>query len=158
MARMIAARTGTPIPTLTPMMTLVSTPWTSPSGCSIETPPSPAVAVVDDVGGGGIYDVGDPVVASMDFIFVPNGTGVAIPVPVVSGKVASEPEGMTVTCVNVLLTLVVVCMDPGQLTKPVVSQPVPVKVTTLVSVVVSRSSSALAVIAAVDAVVVVVRP
>lgn len=58
-----------------------------------------------------------------------------------------------------LVTLVVVCIVAGQLTKPVVSQPVPVKVTSLVNVVVSRSSSALAVIAAVEAVVVaVVRP
>lgn len=94
---MIAARTGTPTPTLTPIMTLVSTPWTSPSGCSGVGPLLPEIDVTEEVGGGGVYDVGDPVVASIAFIFVPNGTGVATPVPAVSGKVASEPAGMTVT-------------------------------------------------------------
>lgn len=92
--------------------------------------------------------------ASTDFMFVPKGTGVATPVPVVSGNVASTPDSTVVICVNVLVTLVVVCKDAGQLTKPVVSQPVPVKVTFLVSVDVSRSPSALAVIAAVEALVV----
>lgn len=115
---------GTPRPTQTPIMILLSTPPTSPRGCSADTVESPE----DAVGGGGVYDVGDPDVASMDFLFVPKATGVATPVPVDAGKVASTPEATDVMWVRVLVTLVVVCKDAGQFTKPVVKQPIPVKV------------------------------
>lgn len=144
-AAMAATMTGTPTPTLTPMIILLSTPPTSPSGCAPDSPGSPGSSGLSvSVSLGGIYEAGLPVVASTDLMFVPKGTGLATTLSVEVGNTAVEPDGTAVISVLVLITFVVLWSEAGQLVRPGDWQTTPVYVTLSNRVVVSSSSSSLA--------------
>jgi len=127
--------TGTPMPTLTPMMTLLLTP-----------PVSPLITLLLPEDGVGTYDTGLPLVALIFWIFVPKAIVLRTVFCVVAGNVASEPEGTAVTKVLVTVFFEVDCSETGQFTSPVDRHTVAVCVTSVLVVVV-RSSLAIIVAA-----------
>jgi hypothetical protein len=128
--------TGTPTPTLTPMMTLLLTP-----------PVSPMIMVLLPEDGVGTYDTGLPLVALIPWIFVPKAILLTTVFCIVAGNVASEPEGTAVTKVLVTVFLEVDCSETGQFTSPVDRHTVAVYVTSVLIVVVVRSPLAVIVAA-----------
>jgi hypothetical protein len=132
----IVINTGTPTPTLTPMMTLLLTP-----------PVSPLIMVLLTEDGVGTYDTGLPLVARIAWIFVPKAILLTVVFCFVVGNVASEPEGTAVTKVLVTVFLEVDCSETGQFTSPVDRHAVAVYVTSVLIVVVVRSPLAVIVAA-----------
>jgi hypothetical protein len=126
----MAINTGKPMPTLTPMMTLLLAP-----------PVFPLITLLipEDGDGVGIYDTGLPLVALIFWIFVPKAIVLTTIFCVVTGNVASEPEGTAVTRVLVTVFFEVDCNETGQFTSPVDWHTVAVYVTSVLVVVVVRS-------------------
>jgi hypothetical protein len=136
----IIINTGTPTPTLTPMMILLLTPPVSPLRIVL------LVLLLED--GVGTYDTGLPLVALIPWIFVPKAIVLTTVVCIVAGNVASEPEGTAVTKVLVTVFLEVDCSETGQFTSPVDRHTVAVYVTSVLIVVVVVVGWPLAVIVA----------
>lgn len=145
----MAIKTETPTPTLTPIMILLLTPPVSPSITLLiqedgvgtydtgETEETEEVCVT-----GGIYDTGLPLVALISRIFSPKAIVLTTVLCVVAGNVALEPEGTAVTRVLVAVFLEVDCSEAGQFMSPVDRHTVAVYVTSVLIVVVVRSSLA----------------
>jgi len=136
----IIINTGTPTPTLTPMMILLLTPPVSPLRIVL------LVLLLED--GVGTYDTGLPLVALIPWIFVPKAIVLTTVFCIVAGNVASEPEGTAVTKVLVTVFLEVDCSETGQFTSPVDRHTVAVYVTSVLIVVVVVVGWPLAVIVA----------
>src|SRR2546430_1802804 len=83
----MAINTGKPMPTLTPMMTLLLAP-----------PVFPLITILipEDGDGVGTYDTGLPLVALIFWIFVPKAIVLMTALCVVARNVALEPEGTAV--------------------------------------------------------------
>jgi len=108
----MAIKTGIPIPTLTPMMTLFETPRVSPLRASLPFPLlSAAVA-------SGTNEVGLPEAAIILCALFPNATVEVTESNVVAGNVGSSPSGTSVTRVRTVSSVVVPCKEAGQLTRP----------------------------------------
>lgn len=140
----MAINTGTPTPTLTPMMTLLLTPPVSPLITLLI--PEDDVAVET-----GTYDTGVPLVALSFWIFVPKAIVLTRVFCVVAGNVAAEPEGTAVTRVLVTVFFDVDCSETGQFTSPVDRHAVAVYVTSVLVVMVVKSFLAITVAAALAA-------
>lgn len=116
-----------PTPTLTPMMTRLSTLLTKLDTSS---------AMLDGVG---TNDVGVPEVAKRSLAAVPKGIVVDTEESTEAGHVAVTPDATDVTRNLVVDVIVVVCSDAGQFTRPVDKHRTPVYVSTFSRVVVVRS-------------------
>jgi hypothetical protein len=81
---------GTPIPTLTPMMTLLETPFVFPFTI--------LCAVLE---GPGMYDVGVPVRVASFCTLEPKGMVLATELEMEAGNVGATPDGTEVVSVNV---------------------------------------------------------
>ena len=138
---MIIIKSGTPTPTLTPMMTLLLTPPVSPSTVLVNVDSLLVgfdVAVVE-VDVFGIYDTGLPLVASTSFALAPNATVFTTASLVVVGNAASVPTGTAATNVLVTTFLTADWSEAGQFTSPVDKHTVAICVTTVVDVVIPSS-------------------
>jgi len=108
----IPINTGTPTPTLTPMISLLLTPFVFP----LRTPVSPVPPVGEEVG---TKETGLPLVELIAFTFVPKGMVVTAVLLAAVMNVAFEPEGTTETSVFVTVLWDVDCRDAGQFRSPV---------------------------------------
>lgn len=107
--------TGTPTPTLTPIINLLLTPPVF----SFETSPAggPPALPVDVVKGGGTYDFGTPDEPVMDNAPFPNSEA-ANAVTAADDQITLNPDGTTVLRVFVTTFREIVCSDAGQLIRP----------------------------------------
>lgn len=127
-AAMIARRTGTPRPTLTPMMTALLTrcfPDFSPDEASEPFGDDDEEAVVVGGGGGGVYDFGVP----DELVIVTASVGKSTFWKVDDGpadQTTGAPDATLDVSVLVITSLVRLCSEAGQLIRPGEAQTVAV--------------------------------
>lgn len=118
-AAMAARRTGTPRPTLTPIMTALLTrcfPDFSPDDES-EPPGDDDEAVVVGGGGGGVYDFGFP--DELVIVTASAGKSTFWKVDVeLADQTTDAPEATFEVSVRVITFLVRLCSEAGQLIRP----------------------------------------
>lgn len=137
------ASTGTPRPTVTPiMMGFLLSLWPAPLPSLPEEPVDPSSPVPNGFSGSEdgctVNAFGRPVVLGSRFACGPNGIAVTTVFCVVAGNVGSwSPSLISVVSDSVVVYTVIVCSETGQFSKPADSHPTAVTATSVLRMVVS---------------------